>query len=415
MDELVQALMNEQKRYQQQNLFNSGGDLLNSYSQQMMQGQGANNNGNLTASIIAGLAGGLSKGYAQKQNRDFAQELAQSLRGTSKAFYETGDASGFYNSPYQSVQEIAPLMQFKMDASNFDQRQKMALENQKRSLDFKYQQADKGRVPVMGEDGGLLIQPMAGYGETEAALERPKKLLDLQYNLELEKAKQGMAVNSPNAKWKWFSKMMSHAVQGNEDKLRTELYTRGGVEALRTIDQAYNSMLGNLNNPAGASDLDFVYGTAKALDPNSVVREGEQVQMTRTDGIFGTLNSYLGQVKGQQKLAPETRRSLLDLVGSRRDEALKTFNQTLGDIGTVAGNRNASMENINIYGNYKPSSELYNPVPYSPEYMNGQAPRQQPTAQSSPQVAEPTVSIRSKSTGQMMKIPVSQLSNYGLR
>lgn len=398
-DLLVQALLNEQKRYNQNDIYGQGAQYLGNFSQQMMRDNSADPKDALTASLISGLAGGLMQGYAQKAQRDYTAQLAQSLRGASKNFYETGDSSGFYNSPYQSFREVAPLLDYQMDQSNFENRQKMALENQKRTLDFKYDQLGQGRVPLMQEDGTLRVAPLAGYADTEAEKERPKQLLKLQADLELEKAKQGMLVNSPNA------------IQGNEDKLRGELFTRGGVESLRTIDQAYNSMMNNLWDTSGASDQDFIYGTAKALDPNSVVREGEQMQMARTDGYFGELNALIGRVKGGQKLSPETRRSLLDLVGSRRDEALKTFNQTMGDIGKVAGNRGASMENINIYGTYKPSSELANPVPYSPEYMSGQ----QPVAQSSPQVAEPMVSIRQKGTNQIIKVPASQLPNYGLR
>ena len=393
--------MNQQKQYQQQDVYSQGAQYLNNYGAQLMRDESMDPNDRLTASIISGLAGGLMGGYAQKAQQDYTTQLAQSLRGASKSFNQTGDSSGFYDSPYQKVREIAPLLDFQRDQQMFENQQKMALENQKRTLDFKYSEMGKGRMPTQGADGGLLVQPIQGFGETEAANEAPKKALDLRSNLLLEQAKQGMAVNSPNA------------IQGNEDKLRGELFTRGGVESLRTINKSFNSMMGNLWDTSGASDLDFIFGTAKALDETSVVREGEQQTMARTDGYFGELNALLGKVKGGQKLSPETRQSLLRLVGSRRDEALKVFDQTTRDVGTVAGNRGASMENINVYGNYKPSSELINPVPYAPDYVRGQ--QKQAVAPSSPQAAEPMVSIRSKSTGQMIKVPASQLSNYGLR
>jgi hypothetical protein len=66
----------------------------------------------------------------------------------------------------------------------------------------------------------------------------------------------------------------------------------------------------------GASDMQMIYGYAKILDPNSVVRgpEGDMVQ--RTGGIWDSIQGMIQQVKGDGKLSPAVRRNLVEQAES---------------------------------------------------------------------------------------------------
>jgi len=82
-----------------------------------------------------------------------------------------------------------------------------------------------------------------------------------------------------------------------------------------------NSMAKSFKDKSAISDLDFIIGVAKILDPTSVVRtqEGEQVQATQAlpSQVAGRLNQLLN---GQQQLDDKTRADLYRLAQRRTDE-----------------------------------------------------------------------------------------------
>lgn len=107
--------------------------------------------------------------------------------------------------------------------------------------------------------------------------------------------------------------------------------------------QSYNilaSTIGSLSNAvyddSKVSDLDFVYGVAKALDPTSVVRESEAGMVIDAQGLDAATLGRLNSIWGGGALRPEQRLELLSLV-RRRAEALRpqveTRRRNILDVG----------------------------------------------------------------------------------
>lgn len=93
-----------------------------------------------------------------------------------------------------------------------------------------------------------------------------------------------------------------------------------------------------------ASQLAAIFSFMKSLDPTSVVREGEQVQVQRTDGIYGTMQNYVSQLNNGTRLNPK---QMADLVGTAK---------ALSDAG--AAGVNSSIDNyLQTYGDTIPSGQ----------------------------------------------------------
>jgi hypothetical protein len=83
-----------------------------------------------------------------------------------------------------------------------------------------------------------------------------------------------------------------------------------------------------------AADIDMVFAFAKMLDPNSVVREGEQLQLMRTGGIFDTVQGWISGLAGKARLTPEVRAAIAQQAEGRfadgadaHDERLSYFRE----------------------------------------------------------------------------------------
>ena len=92
---------------------------------------------------------------------------------------------------------------------------------------------------------------------------------------------------------------------------RNEL--KGDVQSFNDITGAYDSLYNSLTgNSSKAKDLAAIFNFAKALDPGSVVREGEQQMIVGTGSVFDTLRNYVSALQGEGNLQPEQRKALLD-------------------------------------------------------------------------------------------------------
>ncbi|MGI8853702.1 MAG: hypothetical protein ACR2GC_10545 [Methyloceanibacter sp.] len=79
----------------------------------------------------------------------------------------------------------------------------------------------------------------------------------------------------------------------------------------------YESMVEAQGDNDRAADLNLTYGLAKIFDPNSVVREGEQVLVRDTSSIPQWLQGEIARLNGGAALQPETRASILRQARSR--------------------------------------------------------------------------------------------------
>lgn len=95
--------------------------------------------------------------------------------------------------------------------------------------------------------------------------------------------------------------------------------------------QGYNVMASTLGSLTGAvydnskvSDLEYIYGIAKALDPTSVVRESEAGMVLEAQGLDEATLGRLNGLLGGGTLSPAQRIELLKLV-RRRAQSLEPF------------------------------------------------------------------------------------------
>lgn len=111
----------------------------------------------------------------------------------------------------------------------------------------------------------------------------------------------------------------------NTSKLRNELDTSPTAKAYKNAVTSYASAMQAADT--GAGDLNIIYAYAKVLDPESVVREGEQAAVANLGGygqrIFG---EFRKQLDGQGRLPPDLRRNIMREMGTRVADYDKSYN-----------------------------------------------------------------------------------------
>ena len=340
MDTLTQALINAQKP--RENAWSTAGQGMSqdtmSYLTNDKQFGDDDPTSRLVASLISGLGGAALQGFGAYQERERRNTLNQDLMSLGGAYYGGKDINPLVGSLQSSeARDLVPLLQIEQASNQRDLRQEVAKEIAKRETDFLYDQKDKGLI-VQGNKWD--VNP--SYLDSTSKIQGAKVLAEEQAKLEAQKG-----AGAPPKE-----------IAEREDKFRTELFQRSGVDGLRTVDQMFNSMIKSYPDESGASDIDFIYGGAKAVDPESVVRGSEGVMFQKTGGILGELAALLGQVKSGRKLRPEERKSILDLVGRRRDELVNTYTGAVNEYKGLTDRAGGNFANVGIYGDYQPSSGL---------------------------------------------------------
>jgi hypothetical protein len=99
-----------------------------------------------------------------------------------------------------------------------------------------------------------------------------------------------------------------------------DYYTSPEFTTFTSLATSLGSLSQNIDNPDRVADLDFVYAAANALDPGSVVREGDYLQIVRTQGLSGELIANINQVTGGQGLTRQTREKLFRLIKGRASQ-----------------------------------------------------------------------------------------------
>jgi hypothetical protein len=99
--------------------------------------------------------------------------------------------------------------------------------------------------------------------------------------------------------------------------LARDYYTSPEYETYTALSAGLGSLQQNMNNDDRVADLDFVYTAANALDPGSVVRTEDGLQIVRTQGLSGEVIANLNSVLGGAALNRQTRERLYRLVSGR--------------------------------------------------------------------------------------------------
>lgn len=150
-----------------------------------------------------------------------------------------------------------------------------------------------------------------------------------------------------------FSGKMDEKTFDQAMKLRAE--TRPYVQEFTDAKSTLNGLLSITQPGASATDqVAAIFQFMKALDPNSVVREGEQTMVMRTDGVFGTMGNYLqrlmnGQSLNQKQLNNLAQTALKGFEG--RAKALSeqvNYQVSVGDKFGISGELIAPADIMNI-------------------------------------------------------------------
>lgn len=102
-----------------------------------------------------------------------------------------------------------------------------------------------------------------------------------------------------------------------ERQLRTDMEKAPEFRAFGRSTAIYNSMKQDYGTPGRIADINFVYGLATIFDPDSVVREGEQVVIRNSQSLPDWLVGQINRVNGGQGIQQETRAQMLETAGTR--------------------------------------------------------------------------------------------------
>lgn len=130
----------------------------------------------------------------------------------------------------------------------------------------------------------------------------------------------------------------------NVNTLRKQFEAEPGVQDYKTVLPLVDSAMRIQNNKAG--DLNLVYAFGKTMDPNSVVREGEQVMATNVGGVSEKVKGYIAQINGQGGLTPVQRTELIEEIRSRGRALQQNYNQRRAFYEDFARRNNIKPEDV---------------------------------------------------------------------
>jgi hypothetical protein len=202
----------------------------------------------------------------------------------------------------------------------------------------KLAQALKGGAPDNATIADMMADPYAGqnmdtlFGLWERA--NPKantdpEMVTLKYPNGTEVP---VDLNSPEGKEmhrKFVEKMGSGAggaggVIKDPMKITDNMQQSKVQQSAATTAGTLNSMFQSLSDPSAISDLDFVNGVAKILDPTSVVRSEEGRQVIESQSIPSQVLGQLNMLaNGESRLDPQTRIAMYQLAARRGGEVME--------------------------------------------------------------------------------------------
>lgn len=164
---------------------------------------------------------------------------------------------------------------------------------------------DRDLVPIRRPDGSTVMVPRPQAAGAVSAPDAPPGYR-FASNGQLERIPGGPAESSSVRED--FANTRQLREEFNASQAAKDLaQSRPNVDAIRRA----------IRTDSRAADIDMVFAFAKLLDPNSVVREGEQLQLMRTGGVFDTVQGWINGLAGGQRLTPEVRQSIATQAEAR--------------------------------------------------------------------------------------------------
>lgn len=201
--------------------------------------------------------------------------------------------------------------------------------------------------------GPLETQQQIAQAQAMLPLETQKAAAQAQAQLpaqkELAQARGQIQLENQRALKRAELRMKSPKIMNEEvDKLRKEYQGTPEFKKFSEISQNYRSMQKSLKLDTLAGDLDFVFGLAKTLDPTSVVREGEQVTMRKTQGLPNQVYGYFNALQGGQRLTPQARQDMLAIADNRYQAARDLLGERTGTYRDIASRRQLATDELGI-------------------------------------------------------------------
>ncbi|HCA4538134.1 TPA: DNA transfer protein [Escherichia coli] len=328
---------------------------------------GANNVG-LTA--LRGLAG-VADIYKQEQQ----QKAISAFNKVHADAWASGDPSGLFKFAQENPAFVAQAQQAfsglneqqRNDMGDLAMRANVAL-SQGPEAYSKFITDNKDRLNRVGANADWMIQTGIQNPEqlshmlTTMTLGAvgPDKMLDYQDKMvgrQLEKGRLDESIrqadmenargwaNIQNAQLDRAQRAQMHSDEmglklmelGQKSKPSADLI-KGLNSDITNFGKNYNSVRAAANSlqalskvNTGAAQLGIIFNYMKSLDPQSVVREGEQVQVMRSDGIWGQIKGYVDQLNAGNGLSQEARDNIVNAAKINANAMGQQFNQQVDE------------------------------------------------------------------------------------
>lgn len=328
---------------------------------------GANNVG-LTA--LRGLAG-VADIYKQEQQ----QKAIRAFNKVHADAWASGDPSGLFKFAQENPAFVAQAQQAfsglneqqRNDMGDLAMRANVAL-SQGPEAYSKFITDNKDRLNRVGANADWMIQTGIQNPEqlshmlTTMTLGAvgPNKMLDYQDKMvgrQLEKGRLDESIrqadmenargwaNIQNAQLDRAQRAQMHSDEmglklmelGQKGKPSADLI-KGLNSDITNFGKNYNSVRAAANSlqalskvNTGAAQLGIIFNYMKSLDPQSVVREGEQVQVMRSDGIWGQIKGYVDQLNAGNGLSQEARDNIVNAAKINANAMGQQFNQQVDE------------------------------------------------------------------------------------
>ncbi|EGF4898661.1 acyltransferase [Salmonella enterica subsp. enterica serovar Bredeney] len=328
---------------------------------------GANNVG-LTA--LRGLAG-----VADIYNQEQQQKAINAFNKVHADAWASGDPSGLFKFAQENPAFVAQAQQAfsglndqqRNDMGDLAMRANVAL-SQGPEAYSKFITDNKDRLNRVGANADWMIQTGIQNPEqlshmlTTMTLGAvgPDKMLDYQDKMvgrQLEKGRLDESIrqadmenargwaNIQNAQLDRAQRAQMHSDEmglklmelGQKGKPSADLI-KGLNSDITNFGKNYNSVRAAANSlqalskvNTGAAQLGIIFNYMKSLDPQSVVREGEQVQVMRSDGIWGQIKGYVDQLNAGNGLSQEARDNIVNAAKINANAMGQQFNQQVDE------------------------------------------------------------------------------------
>jgi hypothetical protein len=192
----------------------------------------------------------------------------------------------------------------------------------------------EGRLAALGRGG---TDPLAALLKLRAAGQRDEYIDIARDRLDAQKNKATAGAAAAGEKrqrdaekriWDMTSQLRKEVLQSETGKKFLEAKT------------AYMSIENFVKNPSPANDMAIVFAAMKSLDPDSVVKEGEQVQVRNTTNLPGRLLNYLEKAKSGQNFDAAQRAEIQEMARlgfAARASSLKSLSDAYAPIAAGAG------------------------------------------------------------------------------